>query len=502
MKSSLVLSLPQEILERVVVFTRTEQCLLNFIRAFQSEPQFSNLLPFLRLKDLVLKNEDLKFGPSKSIWPVLTLGALMIGDEEYDLIKKLSHFYSKIRVTENSNLSVIKRCIKSSRTKVFLDLVDKDISNFEFENILADLKHCNFMIRLELDEMNIGRDRAILLAKELLHARVSEIDLRSNPMGDPGIEAILALIKGHSDINKLALDDTNITARGAGLLSSVLKGSQLTHLDLSSNALGNEGIRALSKVLVDTRITNLKIYGCEIDVDGAKYVIDVLPKTSLKSLDLSCHELGNSICRDLGIAVSKSNLLKLRIEDIDINGYGLELLASGVKDSKLCHLNLGQNNVGGAGFNSGITTLLRDTCLNTLVLDECGIGKSGTVSLCAVLPHSRLARLNLGRNCIGNDGAKELSKVLASCRHLQTLNLNYNMIERDGGVALAQALPNSTLKLLDLSHNRLGNEGGLALALAALSSSIDLLYLLYCRIQEDVACILKRWTIIKVSKSP
>ena len=494
------MSLPVEIIHRVIKFIAQERDLIEFIRAFEREPQFQELGGFLRLKTLVLNRPDYAFGPNKSIWPVLTLGALMMGDEELGIIKSVAHFYSKIRVNENSNLSAIKRCIRSSGLKVSLDLVDKEMSNFEFENVLADLKHCNFLIRLELDEMNIGRDRALLLAKELSEARVSELDLRSNPMGDQGIEAISSLIKGNSQILKLSLDDTSITASGARLLAHALAESQLTHLDLSSNSIGNDGARALSKALVYTRITNLKIYGCDIDKEGAMDIIHALPKSRLMSLDLSCHELGNAICKDLGAAINNSGLLKLRIEDIDINGYGLELLASGLKNSKLSHLNLSQNNLGGAGFNAAINLLLRDTQITALVLDECGIGKSGAMAIAAALPESRLVRLNLGRNCLGNDGVKEISRVLSSSRNLQVLNLNYNMIERDGAIALASSLIGSSLKILDLSHNRLGNEAGLALSLAALSSQLNVLYLLYCRIQEDVACIMRRWSIVKIAQ--
>ena len=68
---------------------------------------------------------------------------------------------------------------------------------------------------------------------------------------------------------------------------------------------------------------------------------------------------------------------------------------------------------------------------------------------------------------IGNDGAKDLAKVLTSNNTLGELDLSCNAIGDEGAEALARALTsNTTLEMLDLSCNIIGDEGIEALARA------------------------------------
>ena len=71
--------------------------------------------------------------------------------------------------------------------------------------------------------------------------------------------------------------------------------------------------------------------------------------------------------------------------------------------------------------------------------------------------------LNLVGCRIRAEGVNALAKELKQMPNLTSLNLGYNLIEKEGAMALAQNLPN-TLTDLDLRGNNIGKEGAMALA--------------------------------------
>eukprot|EP01041_Mallomonas_annulata_P009195 gene9195-19060_t len=71
---------------------------------------------------------------------------------------------------------------------------------------------------------------------------------------------------------------------------------------------------------------------------------------------------------------------------------------------------------------------------------------------------ANLTRLTLSGNKISNEGAKLIAKTCLITGHLQELDLSWNDIRAEGGVAIAKAIanPQCLLEALDLSWNALG----------------------------------------------
>jgi Ran GTPase-activating protein (RanGAP) involved in mRNA processing and transport len=112
--------------------------------------------------------------------------------------------------------------------------------------------------------------------------------------------------------------------------------------------------------------------------------------------------------------------------------------------------------------------------LRSLELAACGIEAYGAWRLASALSAgSRLERLSLRRNALGDNGARALASALGSHPSLTVLDLSSNGIGDAGGGALARALAcrgPGGLGACSLADNRLGAPAGVALGAALLEN--------------------------------
>ena len=113
-----------------------------------------------------------------------------------------------------------------------------------------------------------------------------------------------------------------------------------------------------------------------------------------------------------------------------------------------------------------------------------------------------LTKLYIGRNPLGNEGAKLLSEGLLNATSLQILNVRSSKITCKGAKALANALKkNKTLWLLDLSSNSIGDDGAMAFAdvLACSNSTLVCLRVPWNNISSSGVKALKRMVKTKTA---
>jgi Ran GTPase-activating protein (RanGAP) involved in mRNA processing and transport len=68
-----------------------------------------------------------------------------------------------------------------------------------------------------------------------------------------------------------------------------------------------------------------------------------------------------------------------------------------------------------------------------------------------------IRKLNLSRNCIGDNSAPELGNLLSNNKSIVEIYLHWNWLHGTAGRTIAQVLAsNDSLKILDLSYNSLG----------------------------------------------
>jgi hypothetical protein len=214
------------------------------------------------------------------------------------------------------------------------------------------------------------------------HILVKKLDLTNNQLEVKGLHKVLEAMTKNTWLYGLALscnptrEKTGFSETSSLIARMLSKNKVLFELVLNHMGLGDEGVRR---------------------------IIANIPK-QLYTLSLSGNNIGNLGAKFIGDALSKTNLLHLRLGSNFIGDQGIEYLCAGCGK------------------------------LKTLTLDGNLIGDAGTPFISNLIVKGNLHTLNLEHNQIGNAGFKELSKALShDMNHLSSLNLVNNFLN-DGAL--------------------------------------------------------------------
>ncbi|XP_051763960.1 NACHT, LRR and PYD domains-containing protein 12-like isoform X33 [Ctenopharyngodon idella] len=364
--------------------------------------------------------------------------------------------------------------------------------------------HCK-LEKLWLSQCNITDEGCAALASALRsNSHLRELNLSGNIIGDGGLTLLSDGLKDpHCKLEKLRLEDCNITAEGCAALASALRSnSHLRELDLTDNIIGGGGLTLLSDGLKDPhcKLEKLRLEDCNITAEGCAALASALRSNShLRELDLTDNIIGGgglTLLSD-GLKDPHCKLEKLRLEDCNITAEGCAALASALRsNSHLRELDLTDNIIGGGGLTLLSDGLKDPHCkLEKLRLSYCNITAEGCAALASALrSNSHLRELDLTDNIIGGGGLTLLSDGLKDphCK-LEKLRLSYCNITAEGCAVLASALrSNSHLRELNLTDNIIG-DGGLTLLSDGLKDphcKLEKLRLSYCNITAEGCAVL------------
>jgi Leucine-rich repeat (LRR) protein len=150
--------------------------------------------------------------------------------------------------------------------------------------------------------------------------------------------------------------------------------------------------------------------------------------------------------------------------DLSVTHFGrttgaVERIADGLgRNSTLLKINLSNCDLGDGGVSTLAGYLCsRNTALQKLTLKDNAITSTGVAVLLDTMEHScHISDLDLGHNCIGNEGASLVARALRNNAfpNLTRLSLYQCGIEDVGFIAIMLALElNTSLLHLDLRHN-------------------------------------------------
>jgi len=176
--------------------------------------------------------------------------------------------------------------------------------------------------------------------------------------------------------------------------------------------------------------------------------------TQLSTLEITNTNLAVDGVRRLAAC---STLTKLTLSSCKVGGVGCGILAKGICQGPLAHLDLSGNRVGAVGGERMGAALASSTALRSLVMRSCDLGSGG----CAGIGYGAAASvsctsMDLSDNLVGADGARALSSALKKCRCLATLRLSGCSLT---GKLLADLSPGVSCgyyRSLDVSRNDLG----------------------------------------------
>ena len=175
-------------------------------------------------------------------------------------------------------------------------------------------------------------------------------------------------------------------------------------------------------------------------------------------MDLYKNGLSAAGIRSMVPFLQTDNLLRLYLDDNNIELEGFNVLSQALRDSPIEYLSCCSNNLQSEGFNN-LLRKLRDSPLEELNCTNCDIE---SIEIDNDYFPKHLSRLRLRGNKISTEGCRGLAKLLqGGDSTLTQLHLQNNKIDDDGVEILVNALQNNT-SLADLSlkgNNEISIEG-------------------------------------------
>ncbi|XP_049747227.1 NACHT, LRR and PYD domains-containing protein 14 [Elephas maximus indicus] len=463
-----------------------------------------------------LLNEDRVMQLEKTFYCTMSLGLKWeliqwietLGNSEYSpsQLRFLELFHCLYETQDGAFISQAMSCFQ----KVDIDICGKIhllVSSFC-------LKHCQCLrtvkltVTIALEKMldsrppdetwQIDHDHITHCWQDLcsvLHTNedLRELDLFHNHLDELVIKILCQELRHpNCKLQKLLLRFVSFPDGCKDIFSILTQNQNLIHLDLKGSDVGDNGVKSLCEALKcpDCKLQNLRLESCNLSTVCCLNISNALIRNqSLIFLNLSTNNLLDDgvelLCEALRHPMCY--LQRLSIERCGLTVAGCEDLSSSLISSKrLTHLSLADNFLGDDGVKLISDALKHPRCtLRSLVLRRCNFTSVSSEYLSAsLLLNKSLTHLDLGSNCLKDDGVKLLCDAVRhpSC-NLQDLGLMGCALTSACCLDLASAiLNNPNLRILDLGNNNLQDDGAKILceALRHPSCNIERLELEYC----------------------
>jgi Ran GTPase-activating protein (RanGAP) involved in mRNA processing and transport len=214
-------------------------------------------------------------------------------------IPSLHSLVLSCRTLGSAGLAELAPVLYHNTSIKLLDISNSDLNDLMSAELLRDILRSNKTITtLDLSGIHFGQTTGAVefIADGLgSNSTLLKIDLSYCGLGDGGVSTLAqALGSRNTTLQKLALGNNSITARGVGVLLETMEqnSNHITDLDLQGNRLiGTEGAILLARSLGNNTVENLtrlSVPDCDKGDDGFIALISALEQnTSLLHLDLS-----------------------------------------------------------------------------------------------------------------------------------------------------------------------------------------------------------------------
>lgn len=246
-------------------------------------------------------------------------------------------------------------------------------------------------------------------------------------------------------------------------------------IDFTNNNIGNAGVAAVTKLIEKKIFQIVNFTNNNIESEGAQILADVYYQHYNGKIYF---QLNNNNIGDQGLFAFHKLLTKddvflyLHLRSNNIGNEGLNKLAEcASKKCLVSELDLMGNNISDEGAKSLFKLLT--TCqssnhlhgFKSLQLNDNKIGNAGLEALMQLFNYNNdLQFLLLRNNQISDQGVEKLVASYLNCKihNLIAIDLSYNRIGNDGSRELAKILQYKKLCALHLENNKIGDDGALA----------------------------------------
>ncbi|KAJ2745042.1 Ran GAP Rna1 [Coemansia sp. BCRC 34301] len=289
---------------------------------------------------------------------------------------------------------------------------------------------------------------------------LEELRLNGNTIGAEAAQALASIATLHDIFTSRLKDEVKQSVIAiCGVLADL---PNLIELNLSDNAFGPLGAEAMSEFLSKhTGLQVLKLNNNGLGIQGGTTIASALIKCQAE-----CEKQGKEPA--LHTIVCGRNRLE--------NGSAPAFAKAFTALKSLREVRMPQNGIRSEGIIELVAGLASNSKLAILDLQDNTFTHSGSVALATALPKwDALEHLNVGDCLLGSTGGRLVIEALRDRTTLKLVNLQYNEIEQDGAIALAESL--RTLKLLEsleLNGNRFDAESNAIELIKATLSENDI----------------------------
>ena len=311
----------------------------------------------------------------------------------------------------------------------------KDLGNTGTFLTLAFLHHNTNIQFLNISNQEISDYGVVAISKYLkINNTIQELDISRNAVSNIGIVYIGEALHVNTTLQVFNISHNNISNDGAVIISECLRNNNtLQQLNMSHNQISDVGAISIGKALqINTTLQIFHISHNNITDGGALAIGEALAGKD------------NNINEEV-VSIQISALQNLDMSDNDISSKGIITLSEFLRNNnKLRIFNI--------SWKDRRWPVVLDRTTKFCNMSSKHLGNTGTILTLGFF-HT-MQTLDISYNNISKDGALAIGEFLKTEKVLKELNISNNKISNHGIIKIAEAIQiNTTLKLLDISHN-------------------------------------------------
>ena len=381
----------------------------------------------------------------------------------------------------NIEVEILINCLQNNSTVTELNL-SNCFTDTVFKIAISNISTClkddttSSLCKLNLSYNQITDDDTSILAEAVtINTTLQMLNISHNKISDNGVSFISKCLKLNKTLHELILSGNSITDEGARSLAEAIHvNTALQELNISKNYISKKGIMEIVKACIKQRTLHKLVYTYNnLSKSG---VVEINEYIRVKGTIQIFSASWNSVCTKngrLGIKTTLHGDEELQTDDNDNQYYNNDNIPAYCgRWSLLLHccfeeyLNEQSVNLQDVKMNNVEIKVLVD-CLkvNTAVteLNLSNYNKDANPKLDNILMISdclkineTICKINLSRNCITDEGAKNLAEAIQVNKTLKQLDISKNQISEVGAMKILEGCTkHRTLHELIFTHNKL-----------------------------------------------
>jgi len=323
-------------------------------------------------------------------------------------------------------------------------LTDLNLSHRSLSSVHASLISLTLQNNLSLRTLKLGyndlKDEGCEKICEGVspHPSLRDVDFGFNDISCHGMKAVAKTLNTlNSKIRTLYFSGNRVGPEGATALALALKtDAKIENLHLTANPLGDAGIEAICDAVPHSVLTTLHLDGTGINSNNSHHLAKMFSLVPSRFKDFRCdnNSLQDSDCVLISDAMDSNTSLELENLELSHNNIGdlgaSRLARSLVASTKNCNYDDGDDSM------SDVHTRQ----IQKLSLGNNSIGDSGVIAIAGAIDDMRVQNLAVPFNRFSTSGIQHLMSALSSNESLTSLTLSGISLSDLASKSIAYAL--------------------------------------------------------------